>query len=75
MHLGAVTDGKNWQFYLLSGGQYFFTTVTADSHENTVTILGTHSSLAAMLTLGLLTLFCARQFPTPDSTKSTWIAG
>jgi hypothetical protein len=60
-HLGALTDGRKWQFYLVSGGQFFLTTVTADTHENTVTILG------------LLTLFCAGQFPTNDSTKPTWL--
>jgi len=73
MNLGALTDGRKWQFYLVSGGQFFLTTVTADTHENTVTVLGTHSDLTAMLTLKLLTLFCAGQFPTNDSTKPTWI--
>jgi hypothetical protein len=73
MHLGALTDGRKWQFYLVSGGQYFITTLTADTHENTATVLGTPSDLTAMLTLGLLTLFCAGQFPTNDPTMPTWI--
>jgi hypothetical protein len=53
--------------------EVFLTTVTADTPENTVTVLGTHSDLTATLTVGLLTLFCAGHFPTDDSTKPTWI--
>ena len=74
-HLGALTDGRKWQFYLMSEGEYYYTAMTADTHQNIVTILGTLFHFVATLTEGLLTLFCAGQFPTTDSTKATWIAG
>jgi hypothetical protein len=39
-HVGVLTDGQSWTFYLLSQGHFYRTNVTADTPENTTFVLG-----------------------------------
>jgi hypothetical protein len=39
-HVGVLTDGQSWTFYLLSQDHFYRTTVMADTPENTTLVLG-----------------------------------
>jgi len=59
-HYGALTDSRDWRFYILDGDGFFMKSITADSRENIVLILG------------ILTRLCAGRFPVHDDTTAIW---
>jgi hypothetical protein len=46
-HYGALTDGREWRFYVIDGDMFFMNPVTADSRDNIVLILGRCSDFLA----------------------------
>jgi hypothetical protein len=39
-HYGALTDGRDWRFYIIDDDAYFVKSISADSRANIVLILG-----------------------------------
>ena len=71
-HVGALTDGKTWNFFYILEDRFYQTTIVADNDEHIGLTLGTYP-ICSFLTLGLLTLFAGGQFPTTNHGDPTWI--
>jgi hypothetical protein len=46
-HYGALTDGRDWRFYVIDDDAFYMNSITADSRENIVLILGRCSEILA----------------------------
>ena len=71
-HCGALTDGRDWGFYVVDSDAFFMKFITADTRDNIILILGRCSDFLVILTLGILTRLCAGRFPIRDDTAVIW---
>jgi hypothetical protein len=72
IHYGALTDGRDWGFYIVDSDAFFMKFITADTCDNIILILGRCSDFLIILTLGILTRLYADRFPIRDDTAVIW---
>ena len=70
-HYGALTDSRDWRFYIIDGDGFFMKSITADSRDNIFLILGRYSDFLATFNTRYLHL-CAGRFPVNDDTTAIW---
>ena len=57
-HYGALTDGRDWRFYVVDGDAFFMKSIPADSRDNIILILGRCSDFATFNSRYPYTLMC-----------------